>query len=71
MARVAPREKIVVGLMMEGGSWVSMVVTGLAGLWCIPREMWKKKKSFTEMVEYVINDIQTLGGRDVRWTPHF
>lgn len=26
MARVAPREKIVVGLMMEGGSWVSMVV---------------------------------------------
>lgn len=31
MARVAPREKIVVGLMMEGGSWVSMVLTGLAG----------------------------------------
>lgn len=32
MARVAPREKIVVGLMMEGVSWVSMVlVTGLAG----------------------------------------
>lgn len=49
MARVAPREKIVVGLMMEGGSWVSMVVvTGLAGLGCIPREMWKRKKSFTE-----------------------
>lgn len=62
MARVAPREKMVVGLMMEGGSWVSMVLTG---------EMWKKKKRFTEMVEYVINDIQTLGGRDVRWTPHF
>lgn len=31
MARVAPREKIVVGLMMEGGSWVSMVLRGLAG----------------------------------------
>lgn len=44
MARVAPREKIVVGLMMEGVSWVSMVVTV---------EIWKKKKSFTEMVEYL------------------
>lgn len=28
MARVALREKIVVGLMMEGVSLVSMVVTG-------------------------------------------
>lgn len=35
MARVALREKIVVGLMMEGVSWVSMVVTG---------EMWKGRK---------------------------
>lgn len=53
MARVALREKMLVGLMMEGGSWVSMVVTGRAGLGCIPREMWKRKKSFTEMVEYL------------------
>lgn len=52
MARVALREKIVVGLMMEGVSWVSMVVIGWvvvcrerrAGLWCIPREIWKGRK---------------------------
>lgn len=41
MARVALREKIVVGLMMEGGSWVSMVVTG----WVVVcREIWKGRK---------------------------
>lgn len=59
MARVALREKIVVGLIMEGVSWVSMVVTG----WVVGyREIWKRKKRFAEMVEYV-NDIQyrTLG----------
>lgn len=34
MARVALREKIVVGLMMEGVSWVSMVVvTGWVGVY--------------------------------------
>lgn len=44
MARVALREKIVVGLMMEGVSLVSMVVTGQAGLWGIPREIWKGRK---------------------------
>lgn len=45
MARVAPREKIVVGLMMEGVSWVSMVVIG----WVVVcRDLWKGRKDFME-----------------------
>lgn len=41
MARVALREKIVVGLMMEGVSWVSIVVKG----WVVVcREIWKGRK---------------------------
>lgn len=57
MARVALREKIVVGLMMEGVSWVSMVVVIGWVVGC--REIWKRRK-IHGMVEYV-NDIQTLG----------
>lgn len=41
MARVALREKIVVGLMMEGVSWVSMVVIGWV---VVDREIWKGRK---------------------------
>lgn len=41
MARVALREKIVVGLMMEGVSWVSMVVIGWVVVY---REIWKGRK---------------------------
>lgn len=42
MARVALREKIVVGLMMEGVSLVSMVV--VIG-WVVGyREIWKRRK---------------------------
>lgn len=60
MARVALREKMVVGLMMEGVSLVSMVVvTGWVVVYKVPREIWKGRKS-SRMVEYV-NDIQTLG----------
>lgn len=51
MARVALREKIVVGLMMEGVSLVSMVVTGQAGLWWIER--YGKEEKIHGMVEYV------------------
>lgn len=42
MARVALREKIVVGLMMEGVSWVSMVV--VTGWVVVDREIWKGRK---------------------------
>lgn len=42
MARVALREKIVVGLMMEGVSWVSMVV--VIG-WVV---VYREKKRFTD-----------------------
>lgn len=72
MARVAPREKIVVGLMMEGGSWVSMVlVTGRAGLGCILGERCGKRRKVSRNGGICkLSGIQ-LGGRDVRWTPHF
>lgn len=58
MARVALREKIVVGLMMEGVSWVSMVV--VTGWVVVYRERYGKEEKVHGMVEYV-NDIQTLG----------
>lgn len=71
MARVALREKIVVGLMMEGVSWVSMVV--VTGWVVVCRERFGKEEKIRGMVEYV-NDgytVQNAGRRDVRWTPHF
>lgn len=58
MARVALREKIVVGLMMEGGSWVSMVVTGWVVVY---REIWKGRKSSRNGGICKWYTVQTLG----------